>query len=131
MLGAVSQKVGNACVNVLAELPGLEPVSQLSRLARRVRYDTAQRLIEEALNRAAEKAGVSREQLEEMSAPDCGLGPDGTRKERFGDYYARISVAETTSAIVEWRDPSGSALKSLPAYVREHHAEEWKDLQRA
>ena len=49
MLGAVSQKVGNACVNVLAELPGLEPVSQLSRLAQRVKYDTAQRLIEEAL----------------------------------------------------------------------------------
>ena len=33
LLGAVSQKVGNACVNVLAELPGREPVSQLSRLA--------------------------------------------------------------------------------------------------
>ena len=41
MLGAVSQKVGNACVNVLAELPGLAPVSQLSSLAQRVRYDTA------------------------------------------------------------------------------------------
>ena len=24
----------------------------------------------------------------------------------------------------------GKALKSAPAYVKEHHAEEWKDLQR-
>ena len=77
MLGAVSQKVGNACVNVLAELPGLAPVSQLSLLSQHVKYDTAQRLIEKALARAAERAGVSREQIEEMSIPDCGLGPDG------------------------------------------------------
>ena len=130
MLGAVSQKVGNACVNVLAELSGLEPVSQLSRLSQRVKYDTAQRLIEEALNRAAEKAGVSREQLEEMSTPDFGLGPDGTRTERFGDYYARLSISDTTSSTLEWRDTSGKALKSVPAYVKQHHAEEWKDLQR-
>jgi hypothetical protein len=130
MLGAVSQKVGNACVNVLAELPGLEPVSQLSRLAQRVRYDTAQRLIEEALNRAAEKAGISREQLEEISTPDCGLGLDGTRTERLGDYYARVSIGETTTAILEWSDASGKALKTVPSYVKEHHAEEWKGLQR-
>jgi hypothetical protein len=130
MLGAVSQKVGNACVNVLAELPGLEPVSQLSRLAQRVRYDTAQRLIEQALNRAAEKAGVSREQLEEMSTPDCGLGPDGTLAQRLGDYCARVSIAETTSAILRWSDTSGKVLKSVPAFVKEHHAEELKDLQR-
>jgi len=130
MLGAVSQKVGNACVNVLAELPGREPVSQLSRLAQRVKYDTAQRLIEEALARAAEKAGVSRQQLEEMSTSDCGLGPDGTLTERFGDYSARVSIQETTSAGVSWNDPQGKALKSVPAYVKEHHSSEWKDLQR-
>lgn len=130
MMGAVSQKVGNACVNVLAELPGLEPVSQLSRLAQRVKYDTAQRLIEEALARAAEKAGVSREQLEEMSTSDCGLGPDGTLTERFGDYSARVSIEETTSAGVSWSDPQGKALKSAPAYVKEHHSGEWKELQR-
>jgi hypothetical protein len=131
MLGAVSQKVGNACVNVLAELPGLDPVSQLCRLAQRVRYDTAQRLIEKALNRAAEKAGVSREQLEEMSTPDCGLSADGTRTERFGDYCARVSIADTTSATLEWSDSAGTTLKSVPAYVKEHHAQEWKDLQGA
>jgi len=130
MLGAVSQKVGNACVNVLAELPGRQPVSQLSRLAQRVKYDTAQRLIEEALARAAEKAGVTREQLEEMSTSDCGLGPDSTLTERFGEYCARLTIEDTTSAVVSWSDPQGKALKGVPAYVKEHHAAEWKDLQR-
>ena len=130
MLGAVSQKVGNACVNVLAEVPGLEPVSQLSRLSQRIKYDTAQRLIEEALQRAAAKAGVSREQLEEMCTPDCGLGPDGSLTERFGDYRARLSIEETTAAVVGWSDAQGKPLKSVPAYVKEHHSGEWKELQR-
>jgi len=129
-LGAVSQKVGIACVNVLAELPGLEPVSQLSRLAQRIRYDTAQRLIETALTRAAERAGVSREQLEEMSASDCGLGTDGTLTLSFGDYTAQVSIEETTSAAVRWSDKEGKVLKSVPSYVKEHHAEEWKELRR-
>jgi Domain of unknown function (DUF4132) len=130
MLGAVSQKVGNACVNVLAELPGLEPVSQLSRLAQRIKYDTAQRLIEAALTRAAERAGVSREQLEEMSASDCGLSADGALTLSFGDYTAQVSIEETTSAVVRWTDKEGKVLKSVPSYVKEHHAEEWKELQR-
>jgi hypothetical protein len=131
MLGAVSQKVGNACVNVLAELPGLVPVSQLSSLAQRIRYDTAQRLIEEALSRAAIKAGVSREQLEEMSISDCGLAPDGTRTERFGEYTVRLAIEETTSVAVQWTDSQGKVLKSVPASVKQDHAGEWKELQRS
>lgn len=131
MLGAVSQKVGNACVNVLAELPGLAPVSQLSGLAQRVRYDTAQRLIEEALIRAAAKAGVSREQLEEMSISDCGLSTDGARTEHFGEYSVRIAIEETTSVEVTWSDAQGKTLKGVPAFVKEHHADEWKELQRS
>ena len=131
MLGAVSQKVGNACVNVLAELPGAGPVGQLSRLAQRVRYDTAQRLIEKALARAAQKAGVSREEIEEMSVPDCGLGPGGTCTERFGEYSACISVEETTSVAVHWSDAQGKPLKSPPACVKRDHAERWKALQQS
>lgn len=131
MLGAVSQKVGNACVNVLAELPGMGPVSQLSRLGQRVKYDTAQRLIDKALQKAAERAGVGREQLEEMSVPDCGLDSDGNLISHFGEYQVRISIAETTSAAIEWRDSQGKTLKSAPAYVKEYHAGEWKELQKS
>lgn len=131
MLGAVSQKVGNACINVLAELPGLGPVSQLSRLGQRVKYDTAQRLVDKAFARAATRAGVSREQLEEISVPDCGLGSDGTLTARFGDYSVRVSIHETTAAAIEWSDAQGKILSSTPAYVKDHHAAEWKELQRS
>lgn len=83
-IGAVSQKAGNACVNVLAAIGTEDAVAQLSRLARRVRYDTAQRLIEEALNEAAAKAGLTREELEERTVPDVDETDDSpkARKER-------------------------------------------------
>src|SRR5208283_2078724 len=66
MIGAVSHRVGNACVNALAAMPGLEGVAQLSRLAGRVKYDVARRLIEKAMNEAAERNQVSRDDLEAM-----------------------------------------------------------------
>lgn len=75
MVGAVSHKTGNACVNALAAMPGLDAVAQLSRLAARVKYDVAQRLIEKALTEAAGRNGVSRDHLEAMSVP--GLGEHG------------------------------------------------------
>jgi hypothetical protein len=73
MVGAVSQKVGNAGVNVLAELPGLD------------------RLSTQPLGRTHE--------VRHRPTPD--------------------------------RKGAGKALKGSPAYVKEHHGEGWKELQRA
>lgn len=73
MIGAVSQKVGNACVGALAAIPHAEAVAQLSRLGQRIKYDVAQRLIEKALVQAADAQGVSREDLETMNVPRFGL----------------------------------------------------------
>ena len=73
MIGAVSHRVGNACVNALAAMPGLDGVAQLSRLAARVKYDVARRLIEKAMNEAAERNQVSRDDLEAMAVPTFGL----------------------------------------------------------
>jgi hypothetical protein len=131
MIGAVSQKVGNACVNVLAAMDGLEPVTQLSGLAQRIKYDTAQRLIRQALERAAQRAGVSRDQLEEMTAPDCGLGPDGSRAQQFGDYVAHLAIENTTGACLTWTDTEGNQLTSVPAAVKQQHPEELKAVKSA
>ena len=65
----MSHRVGNACVNALAAMPGLDAVMQLSRLAMRVKYDVARRLIEKAMVEAAERNNVGRDDLEAMSVP--------------------------------------------------------------
>jgi hypothetical protein len=95
-LGAVSQKAGNACVNVLAAIGTEDAVAQLSRLVRRVRYDTALRLIEEALEQAAARAGLSRDELEERTVPNVDLSADSpkARKERAALLSSHIMRVE-------------------------------------
>jgi hypothetical protein len=132
MIGAVSHRVGNACVNALAGMPGLDGVAQLSRLAARVKYDVARRLIEKAMNEAAERNQVSRDDLEAMAVPTFGLvtsGAAGVRIERVGDCEARFAIGREGASLAWSRD--GKALKSAPASIKEDHAELLKDLNRS
>jgi hypothetical protein len=129
MIGAVSHKVGNACVNALAAMPGLDGVAQLSRLAARVKYDVARRLIEKAMNEAAERNQVSRDDLEAMAVPTFSLDASGVRIEKVGDCEASLTVGRDGASLIWSRQ--GKALKSAPANVKEEHAELLKDLNRS
>jgi len=108
MIGAVSHRVGNACVNALAAMPGLDGVAQLSRLAGRVKYDVARRLIEKAMNQAADRNQVSREDLEAMAVPTFGLDPMGVRMERVGDCEASLTIGRNGASLIWSRE--GKAL---------------------
>ncbi len=132
MVGAVSHRVGNACVNALAAMPGLAGVAQLSRLAARVKYDVARRLIEKAMNEAAERNQVSRDDLEAMAVPTFGLvnlgAAGGVRVEQAGDCEASLTIGRDGASLI-WRR-EGKVLKSAPANVKEEHPELLKDLNR-
>jgi len=128
-IGAVSHRVGNACVNALAVMPGLDAVTQISRLAVRVKYDVARRLIEKALAEAAEHNHVSRDDLEAMAVPTYGLDASGVRIEVLGSCEARLSV-EDGAALLTWRR-QGTALKSAPAEVKTNHAPALADLKKS
>jgi Domain of unknown function (DUF4132) len=128
-IGAVSHRVGNACVNALSAMPGLDGVAQLSRLAGRVKYDVARRLIEKAMNEAADRNQVSRDDLEAMAVPTFGLKADGVRIERAGDCEARLAIGREGASLIWSRD--GKALKSVPANVKDEHAELLQDLNRS
>jgi hypothetical protein len=128
-IGAVSHRVGNACVNALAAMPGLDAVTQISRLGMRVKYDVARRLIEKALVEAAERNNVGRDDLEAMSVPTFGLSAEGVRTEIAGNYEARLAI-DGGSADLSWsRD--GKPVKSVPAEVKSDHAELLADLKKA
>lgn len=128
MIGAISHRVGNACVNTLAAMPGLEGVSQLGRLAGKVKYDVARRLIEKAMNEAAERNQVSRDDLEAMAVPTFGLDSARARIEQVGDCEAKLAI-DREGAALSW-SREGKVLKSVPASVKEQHAERLKELNR-
>ena len=126
-LGAVSQRSGNASVGVLAAMGGPESVAQLARLALRIRYHTARRLVQEALEEAARRQGLSREELEEITVPTFGLDGAGRRVERCGECFLVLnSGGELTCERAD-----GTALKSLPEAVKRDFAEDLKELKQA
>jgi hypothetical protein len=130
-LGPVSARVGFACVNALAEMPGLEAVAQLSRMRVKVKYAVALKLIEKALNAAAERSGQSRDDLEDLAVPNYGLDADGKRAEKFGTCSLDLMLRSGTNEVeICWKNADGIPVKSPPAEVKQNHSPQLKEIKR-
>lgn len=130
MVGAVSHKVGNACVNALAAIPGMHAAGQLSRLRARAKYSTAKRLVEKALDEAAKGAGLSKQDLEDIAVPTFDLELPGVLRRQAGEYMAELAIAGSVQAALTWTTAKGKASKSVPAEVKRSDPELLKSLKR-
>ncbi len=130
-IGPRAVKIGNACVYALGQMPGRDAVGQLAVLKVRTRFRTAQKGIEKALNATAERIGIPREELEEMSVPAYGLTDVGLLEEEMGDFTAELRVTGTSTTQLLWRKADGKTQKSVPATVKADHADDLKDLKGA
>lgn len=119
-------RVGNACVWALGEMN--DAVGHLAVLKVRIKFGTAQKLIETALEKAANRAGVPKEEIEEMSVPDYGLQKVGYLTEKIGNYSAEIAIRGTDDVIVRWFNSEGRQLKSTPASLKKDFADDIKEL---
>ncbi|MGB8321820.1 MAG: DUF4132 domain-containing protein [Candidatus Acidiferrum sp.] len=124
MVGAVSQKVGFACIQALGEMDCEAAVSQLTRLRAKVRYSVAHRLIEKSLFAAAERRGLTIDEVEAMSVEQYGLDADGSTCIRVGEIVARIFLDRQGNVNLIWESPGGKALKSPPGNVSKTFASE-------
>lgn len=126
-VGALSMKVGNACIHVLSQLPGMRAVAQLSRLGSRVRYRQALALVEKAKLEVARRVGVPPIDLEELSLPTFGLDVDGRARIELGHHTAELAIADdkVTLTFLEGQ----RRLKAVPAAVKADHAEELRELK--
>jgi hypothetical protein len=79
-IGPRAVKVGNAGVYALSQNNDPAAVGQLALLKVKVKFGSAQKEIEKAFNVAADRAGLSREEIEEMSVPAYGLTDVGVAK---------------------------------------------------
>lgn len=130
MIGPRCVRVGNACVWALGQM-GLIGVGQLAILKLKVKFGTAQKGIEKALNETAKKVGLPAEELEEMSVPNYGLQEVGRLREEFGEFAAELVVTGTNSAEIRWFNADGKQQKSVPKFVKDNFAEELKELNNA
>lgn len=130
-VGARAVKVGNAAVYALGAMPGTAALGQLSRLRIKVKFGTAQAMIAKALDRAAEREGLPRAEIEELAVPAYGLEGVGYLREPLGECVAEIRVGQTLTASLHWYSDKGKLVKAVPAVVKRDHAEEAKDLKGA
>jgi hypothetical protein len=122
-----SEKLGNACLWSLAELPDGAGVPYLARVLARVKYPKIKAKIDAALNEAALKAGIGRAELDEISVPTHGLDRDGSRRIAFAQGEAVIRVAGN-SATLDWFNDAGKQLKS-PSKAIKDEKELFKEVQ--
>lgn len=128
--GALSTKVGNACLFALGQFPGLVSVSMLHTLLQKIRYPSARKLVEKALNESAKKNGMSRDDLDELAVPDYGMGTDGEFERVIGDYRVRSVQRPGQKSLLLWIRSDGKEHKSVPKAVKEQHGEALKDIRR-
>ena len=125
--GIRSEKLGNACLWSLAELPDGAGVPYLARILARVKYPKIKAKIDAKLNEAAQKAGIGRAELDEISVPTHGLDRNGTRRVAFEQGEAVFRVARN-SATLEWFNEAGKQLKS-PSKAMKDEKELFKEVQ--
>ena len=119
--------VGNACVWALGNLPGDEGVAQLSILKTRIKGNNAQKTIANALNHAAQRSGLTAEEIEEMSVPAYGLEDVGLRRDKFDDISLEVTVDGSEVEQV-WTRKDGKRLSSTPKVVKENYPEELQKI---
>ena len=128
MLGAVSQKVGFACVQALGSMDCNEAVSQLARLRTRVKYSVAQRLIEKSLKEAAERSGLAVEELEDLAVPQYPVDSEGKTEIAVGEARATVQLSADGNVTATWRNAEGKILKAVPASIKKAFPKEVKSV---
>jgi len=128
MIGAVSQKVGFACVQALGSMECAEAVSQLARLRAKVKYYVALRLIEKCLQQAAERNGMTVDELEDLAAPSYSLDAEGQMEVAVGDARATVRLSRDGLVAVIWRNADGEVVKSVPSRTKKAFAKELKSV---
>jgi hypothetical protein len=130
-MGPRCVRLGNACVWALGAMPDAGGVGQLAMLRARVKFGTAQKGIEKALDTAAGQAGMPLQEIEEISVPAYGLQEVGVRRAQLGEFGVELVVTGTSTTELRWIKPDGNRQKSVPKAVKEHSAEELKEIKAA
>jgi hypothetical protein len=120
--------LGNACIYALYASEGFEGIGKLSQLRLRIKYGSAEKLIDKYLAAAAEERSVSTDDIEDMSVDNHGLAI-GNLQLAIGEFLVRLQIMKVGKVDIQWYRVDGTPQKSVPAAVKEHHAAELKAIK--
>jgi hypothetical protein len=127
--GAICLGAGNACITVLGAMSHQEAIIQLIRLKRTIKYSVPRKLIEKSLKSAAEKQGMTVDDLEEIALPNYGFDSNGIRREKFGDVNLEIRISGM-DVIWKWILPSGKSQTGIPGDLKTKFPDELFSLKK-
>ena len=130
--GPASASIGNACLFVLHKAKGMEGIGHLSRLKLRIKQHSTQLIIEKYLLQAAAEQGVSIHEIEDLAVDDAGL-TEGQREFTLNEYNAILCITGIGKSTLTWYKPDGAEQKSVPSFIKDQFASEYKaikDLQK-
>lgn len=130
-VGVRSAKIGNACIWVLSQMSDPSAIAQLAILKAKIKFSNAQKSIEKAFHESARKAGIPREEIEEMSVPTYGLTEVGLLRETWGEFTVELAIVGTNKTAVRWFRADGKPQKSVPQATKDNFTEELKELKQA
>ncbi len=118
-IGARSTKLGNAALHGLALVePPTAAALELDRLARRVRQPSARKTVAATLSAVARRAGMTEDDLAEISIPDLGLDDGGVVRFTHAAGGATLRLVAGRSVVLGWHDAAAKPTKSAPAGLR-------------
>ena len=126
--GPAAAGLGNACLYALYKSEGLDGIGHLSRLKLRIKQSNTQTLIEKYIAEAAAFQNVSTHDIEDMAVEDFKLS-DGKRSYAFEDYNAILEITGIGKSTLSWFKPDGSPQKTVPAFIKEKHAQQLKQIK--
>jgi hypothetical protein len=130
--GVRSLKVANAATIALGMLPGEASLAQLAVLSVKAKNKVLLGRVAKSFDVAAERGGVSRDEIEEMAVPGFGLSSVGVLREELAGCTAELRLSDGRSreaATLTWTNEQGKPVKSVPAAVKRDAADELKELK--
>jgi hypothetical protein len=127
--GPRCEKLFNGALWALSQLPGDEPLAEMSRARAKVKSPKMNSALASALETAAKERNLDLDVLEEMIVPTYGMEAPGFRTETLGEVEARLEITGSTNMTLRWFK-DGKELKSAPAAAKEF-AEELAELKKA
>ncbi|MEM8981360.1 MAG: DUF4132 domain-containing protein, partial [Pseudomonadota bacterium] len=117
-VGITNEKLGNAAAVSLSLMDETHAAAQLLRLHRRVAYSSVKKRLSKMIDGVAERAGLSRIDLEELCVADHGFARGQKRIPLQGG--AAVLICKAGKITVQWEDQSGNPRKSLPKAVKDN-----------
>lgn len=128
--GAISVKLGNACIYSFSKLPYQDGISRLTKLRMKIKYPSVQKIIFKSIKRVADAEGKTMDEIEELSVQDFGLGSNFQVTQKFGDYLGVGTIINSTTVSLLWQNDKGKEIKSIPKYVKDNYPEELKEYKK-